>query len=68
VSLETDMTTVLQAYPTAHSHRYESTGGSKIMSWVIRSGFGDDLPVGPSAFSEKNAWRYACERLEKHDG
>ena len=63
MSAESDQAAVLGTYPKAHLKHKVSTGGSKIQEWVIKSGTGDDLPVGPWAFSEEKAWRYAAERL-----
>lgn len=69
MSEESDQAAVLAAYPNAHHETKTSTGGSKIVEHVIKSGLGDDLPVGPQAFSEAKAWRYAAERLERsHHG
>jgi hypothetical protein len=64
MSLESDRAAVLAAFPNAHHHVKTSTGGSKIISHAILSGVEEDLPVGPLAFTEEKAWRYAAERLE----
>lgn len=68
MTAESDQAAVLAAYPKGHHVEKTSTGGSKIVEHVIKSGFGDDLPVGPWAFSEAKAWRYAAERLELKNG
>ena len=65
MTLEDDQAAVLAAYPNAHLVTKTTTGGMKIVEHVIRSGVGEDVTVGPQAFSEEKAWRYAAERLER---
>ena len=65
MSVESDQAIVQAEYPNAHHQQKTSTGGGKIVEHIIKSGSGDDLPVGPLAFSEAKAWRYAAERLER---
>ena len=64
MSLESDQAAVLAAFPNAHHYVKTSSGGSKIITHQIRSGMEEDQPVGPLAFTEEKAWRYAAERLE----
>lgn len=68
MSVDSDREIVLGAYPNAHHQEKTSTGGGKIVEHVIKSGLGDDLPVGPWAFTEEKAWKYAAERLVAHYG
>jgi len=68
MSQSDDENTVRQIYPHAYSTRTMTTGGCRISEFKIRSGEGDNPPVGPSAFTEAKAWRYASERIEVANG
>ena len=64
MSQRNDEALVKTEYPAAWCKAKVSTGGSKVKSFTIHSGTGDNLPVGPTAFTEGKAWHYAAERLE----
>lgn len=59
----TDEEKVKQVYPKAICH-FERTFNGKCEEYTVYDPV-TVTPVGPTSFTEANAWRWAAERLER---
>lgn len=64
MSMDVDIALITALYPQAHLVKRISTGGSKVVEFVVCDGANHDAALGALSLKEDRAWRYACERIE----